>query len=273
MKQFLVNNPIRCLSVLALGILTTLAFDLTVDPYFDGTGTTEWVLYAFLFLVASPFRLFTYAALFLSYRLLAEHLAGRPGRVRTIAVVWSLLGVSLATLMWGQLALTDSFHFDPAIKRFKPEIMADAVPGWAGTGLFSGLTLAEVALGKDLAARYTWSVAIAAEFLGIVINGIAVALLLGHAARRGSFRRAWFAPVVSVLTLGVYSLIVPWSVVLDFDIFIGDALLGAALINALEIPGTLIFGGFTLPAVWVSLTAAVNVVLIALWTRESGTKC
>ena len=149
--------------------------------------------------------------------------------------------------------------------------MKRMTPDTAGPSVMDPeLRMAEVTLPQWRTALSTWPIAIGAEILALMLIPAGVARFMRHVAKWGRLRMAWLGPVVALALLVVYALAVGWSFDADYDVFIGDALLGAALYNAISLPWTLIYGGFTLPAVWVAVVAATNLLLIMRWDQEQA---
>lgn len=242
------------LLLLFLGIAATLVYDFSESIGAGSGNRLEWAV----FTVALVLRLFTYIVLFASCRLLAGKLAGSRKRTLQIATAWSLSGCGLAAFVWWQMAFGDALYYTPAIKRFTPDTQAGFAPGW---------TIAEVALGRARAAYYTWVSAIGGEFAAIALASLVTAFFLAHAGKSPRARRAALAPFVAFLVLLAYALIVGWSFDWDFDIFIGDALIGAMVFNGVFFVGTILYGNFASPSVWVALIAATNVAMLHAWKR------
>lgn len=238
--------------LLSLGIPATLLYDHAPTIGATSGSSLEWVLFA----LALILRLFTYLVLFASCRMLAQAISKPPRRAIVLALSWTALGMALAGLIWVMSATSDSLYYTPAIKRFTPDTIFQADPDF---------TIAQVALGTELAARYTWVNAISLEMIAILVSSLATAFCLKLVAgsRRGWL--AYLAPIVSVMVFLAYAFVAPWSFDWDFDFFIGDALVGVTLFNAISFPITLLYGNFTAPSVWVSLIAITNVALLMKW--------
>lgn len=265
MRQFLLSKPNLTLVALVSGIVSTLAYDYVasqnVESGVAGWIETVWIEWV-LFSAALPFRLFSYAALFFSFPLLAEQLRGQRQRLFCVTSAWFVSGLVLMLIVWSWMALSDNLGLGYAIKRMSPNTMAHFAPE---------LTLAEIALGSDLAKKYTWSTAISLEILALLLISISVAAFLWRVAHSKMLKVAFLAPAIPVLVLIAYNVLAPWSLDIDFDVFIGDALLGATLFNGLFLPLTLIFGGATAPSIWVGLIAVTNLFFVRAWSRkESG---
>ena len=260
MKQLLLNKPNTVLIALALGVLSTLAYDIvprgeaeTAIEHFFGVSWLERVLFA----ITLPLRIFTYAVLVFSFPLLAAHLNGQRKRLGQISSTWFVTALLLMSIVWCWMIFGDSLGQNPAVKRMSPNTMWDA--DW---------TMAQVALGKEGAKSYTWSVAIITEILALGIITTAVAAFTWWVGQSQSPNRALLTPAIPVLLLVAYVFLAPWTLVFDFDIFIGDALLGATLFNALLLPATLVFGGLSAPASWVGMIAATNVTFLRVWKSD-----
>lgn len=254
MKNFILTNPKTTLCLVFWGIVTTFIYDFSIELQYS--RISEWIAFSF----ALPLRIFTYVALFASCGLVADHLRGEVSRMIKLAAWWSVIGILLVTCMWIILSFESNLGNDPVIKRFTPDTMASFAPGW---------TMAEVAIGRDAAMRYTWQTAIGFEVVAVVATSIFTALfvyIIGTTKRKDL---ACLAPIISILLLMFYGrLVAPWSYTSSFDEFFGDAIVGTMLSNAGPFFFfTLIFGGFTAPAIWVSLIAFVNVTLIIQWGR------
>ncbi|MDA8747677.1 hypothetical protein N9M66_05655, partial [Litoreibacter sp.] len=259
MKQFLSRKPKAVLILLAFGILSTIVYDFVasngVEVRIGGWIENVWMEWT-LFAIALPFRLFTYVALFLSFPILASQLKYRKQRIVQLWMVW--FGASLVLLagLWCWVATSDTIGLGVSVKRMSPHTIAHFAPDQ---------TLATIALGSELAKNDTWMTAIGLEVLALLIATTVVAALTLLAANLRSSLWAILAPVSSVLVLVFYNQIAPWSLDIDFDIFIGDALLGTALLSAMFFPMTLLFGGATGFAIWISLIAASNLLFVWSW--------
>ncbi|MEL7025782.1 MAG: hypothetical protein AAGO57_00945 [Pseudomonadota bacterium] len=235
---------------LLFGIAATILND-HADIWGRQPGVGPWYWLAFW-----P-RLVTYFVLFLSFPFLARALANDPRRGLSLWLAWALSGIAIASFEWAHLTIVADPYITPSLKRHSPDTMASFAPGWK---------MAEIYLGRDY-PFYTWGSVIFAEMIGIIFVCGAVANYL-FAIRH---RRIWLgvlAPVVSVVGLHLYSLAAPWAFTIDFDHFIGDGLLGVTIFNVGGFPQNLLtYGGFTGPAVWVSLMALANVFFAWRWTK------
>lgn len=265
MRAVFRNHSTLLLVTLIFGVLSTLVLDFwAVDEVRRGT----WV-YELCSWVAFFFRLGTYSILFISCRLIAEELSGSVSRTVLLGVVWSLIGLFLAAIIWCHLAFSEEIYGSFHVVRFTP----DRPTGYAiyanGQKIHDYRTLAEMIL-RDEVGAYTWLSAIKREAVGIVALSFFVALFLAAMAFRGRLKAAYYAPFVSYLFLTIYRVIfAPWSFTWGSDPWVGDALLGAMAYNALFFFwSTIWFGGLAGPAVWVNLIAMTNLVLLTFWTRE-----
>ena len=241
-----------CLAVVAIGALATLVYDFS-DNFGAGSGTrTEWIFFS----MAQQCRLLTYALLFASFPVLSHMIANRPSRAASLAVLWAAPTIVMALGIWWHIGTGGELYWSPEIKRMTPDMPFPMDPDWR---------TAEVALGRERATAYSWTRAILTELAAIAAICAAVAAYLLLAARRGWRVGAALAPLVSIPLLVIYLLPAPWALVWDYDIFIGDALLGATLFNAIYSVDTLLFGGFAAPSIWVSVIVATNLLSIALW--------
>lgn len=255
MQEFILSKPQIAICLIFASIATTLIYDFS--GVFGFTETVEWIA----FTVALPLRLFTYAALFVSCGLVALHLKGNMGRTTALAAVWSFIGLALCFWMWWVLSSDPNIGQGYALKRFTPDTLADFAPGW---------TMAEVAIGKVAAARYTWFTAMGFEAVAIIAASTITSLYLHLFGTSKRYVLALFAPIVAMFVLVVYGLyFAPWSYTYSFDDFFGDALVGTMLFNAGPyLLLTPISGGFTAPAIWVALIALVNVAFLGRWSNH-----
>lgn len=256
---FIMKNQSLTIIALVLGLLSAVAYDMSeleASKGGESAGTP-------IFLVALATRIFTYIMLFYSCRGLVEALGAGLRRTLLLATIWSVLGLSIACFVWWQFGHGSQPFTSPEIKRFAPNTPADFAPGW---------TLSEVALGKSLAKTYSWVPAIGLEAIAIAVASFAAAFFLAVLAKYRLLGWAYCTPLVSFAVLIAYGLLVPWSFVWDFDIFIGDALVGAMLLNGLLLPMTLLYGGFLAPAVWIGLIAITNLLLMRAWRRADQAK-
>lgn len=254
MKRLLHKNCLLCAVLLILGVFSTIAFDFWATETPNLNDAIVYIVYW----TALVLRIFTYFILFLSCRVLADKLATHWTRTVILGSAWTVVGLLLAAITWWLLANGDAPYSSREVKRFTPVTLSDFAPGW---------TLAEVALGKDVAKLYTWYSAIQVEFIAIAIVSFWIALFLTIKARTQLTFHAYFAPIVAFALLLFYKLIVPWSFDWDFDIFIGDALIGPMIYNGVFSLLTLQYGGFAASAVWVGLIAFTNVLLIRIWSK------
>ena len=199
MKRVITQHPILCLLALAIGILSTLAYDLPLHLKFvPRESATADVLWA----VALPPRLVTYAVFFVTFPMLAEQLEGHPRREVTLFWAWSLPAVFLALLIWALLASGAPIYYTVTFKRFIPGMMAGFAPGYS---------LAEVALWSWRAALYSWPTAIGGELLALILIPAALVRYTRRVAEDGRLWRALFTPVRGVGLVIVYALVVGWS--------------------------------------------------------------
>lgn len=245
MSAILRNHPIIVLCILMFGLLSTLVLDLWAT---EGT----WVEEVFLWIAFFP-RIFTFLVLFVSCRLIAEELPGRAERTILLGSVWSLIGLGLAAVIWWHLAYAEGIHRGGAI-RFTPD--RPSLPDWLEGAVVTG-------------RNYTWRVAITREAVGIAAVSFVTAYFLSFMAQTGRLDATYYSPVVSFLFL-IFFYNAPWAFIWGPDVWIGDALLGAMIYNAIFFWPTICFGGLTGPAVWVALIAISNLVLLTLWTRDNA---
>lgn len=237
------------LIILALGGVATLILD-NMDS--EPATPAFWTM----FVIAFALRVPTYVIFFASFPLLASALRENADRWRSIAIAWFLGALTLVLANWIHLATVDAPYYTDTTKRFAPGTEAGFAPGW---------TMVEVALGRDRAKLYGWVTAISAEVIAILIISLCMALYLRRVSALKA-RYAYLTPVVGVALLLTYWLLVPWSYVFDFDIFIGDGLLGTAIDNVIMLPFTILAGGFTSPALWIGVIAATNILLARKWS-------
>ena len=256
------SRPKVVVVLLALGVLSSFAYDIVasngVEARIGGIIEKIWMEW-FLFAVALPFRLFTYAALFFSFLILVGLLKNRRKRLLHLWMAWLGNGFIVLVALWGWLATSETIGLGVSVKRMSPETMAHFAPD---------NTLAAIALGPELAKSYTWFSAISLELLAFIVATTVVATVLWWASNLRASAWAVLAPVSSVPVLILYMQFAPWSLNIDFDIFIGDALLGTTLLSVMFFPMTLLFGGATGYSVWISLIAAINLFFIWSWSEE-----
>ena len=259
MRRILFGKPYLTLVALACGIISTLAYDFVAEYHISNrvggwieTFWMEWVLFA----VALPFRLFTYCALFFSFPMLAELLRGQRQRLFHLTLAWFVTGLTLMLAIWCWMALTDSLGLGYSVKRMSPDTMAHFWPEQK---------LSVIALGNELAKTYTWTKAISLEVFALFTITIVVAIFMWLVAQFKVPKAAFLAPAMPVPILVLYNVYAPWSLDYDFDIFIGDALLGATLLYVETLPLSVIFGGATSSAVWIGLIAAINLLFVWTW--------
>lgn len=246
-ETFVFGKSLLTFGLLLLGILATILNDNPGSVLSMPSSPEAPVYFAALIL-----RVFGFAVLFLSFSHMARLMEGRTARVWQAALSWFVVSLGLMLLTWWMLARYGG-HYDYAIKRFLPDgAMASFADGW---------TLAEVALGKGFEA-YTWTNAIAVEAIAIAVICMGVAIFNGRFPKKAAF-----SPLVAFVLLVVYAALVPWAFVNSFDFFIGDGLLGTTLLNAGTLPWTILYGGFTAPAVWINLLAMVNVYCVQSWSE------
>jgi len=214
-----------------------------------------------VFALALPLRIFTYVSLFVSCGLVALHLKGNIARTTVLAAIWSVVGLALSFWMWWVLSNDPGLGQGLSIKRFTPDTLADFAPG---------RTMAEVAIGKDAAVRYTWFTAVGFEAVAIIATSAITSLYLHLSGTLKGFYLGLLAPIVAMCVLLTYNLyFAPWSYTPSFDEFLGDALVGTMLFNAGPyLLLTPITGGFTAPAIWVALIALVNAALLGRWKNH-----
>lgn len=251
MKAIFQNHATLLFTLLLFGVLSTLVLDFWAT---DEVRLGTWVEELFLW-IACFFRIVTFATLFIGCRLIAEELSGSANRTILLASIWSLIGLSLAAMIWCHLAFAEEIHSGGAI-RFTPDRPNE--------------TLDEVILSARASGAYTWKSAITREAIGIVTISIIIAYFLAFMGKSGRFGAAYFAPFVFVIGSQIYAIIAPWSFAWRGYSRIGDALIGAMDYNSLFIVDTLVYGGLTGPAVWVSLIAISNLVLLNLWKRKQA---
>ena len=236
--------------LLIFGVISTLVLDFWAT---EGTRKETWVEELALW-IALFFRIITYAAVFVSCRLIAEELTDSKKRTILVGSIWSLIGLFLAAFIWWHLAFVEEIHRAAAI-RFTPD--RPEIPDWLNEAVVSG-------------RGYTWRSAITREAVGIVTVSFFVAYFLSFAANSGRLDAAYYAPFVSFLFL-FFFYFAPWSFTWGPDVWIGDALLGAMIYNGLFFFwDTLWYGGLTGPAVWVGLIAISNLALLIMWKRKQA---
>lgn len=261
MKRLLLTRPILVLPVLAISAASTIAFEIW-GRHVSSAAADESMRALLLSVVVlfAPIRLFGYAALVVSFALLTDRLKPRPGRIVPLWSAWLAVSFALMIACWGLLATGDLT--DPGASsnhRMTPESISYFAPD---------LTMAEIALGREQAKSYTWTKAILFEAAAVFL-----ALTLG-AAITALAARARVAPVWSLAVAGYAALIAayltaaPWSFVFDFDIFLGDALLGPTFMSLLLSPITAMVGGAVEFEIWVAALAATNLAFVCAWAES-----
>ncbi|MEM9584959.1 MAG: hypothetical protein AAGA08_17735 [Pseudomonadota bacterium] len=156
---------------------------------------------------------------------------------RVYSIFWSVcLCIVIAPLVvpWVWLATSETIELSTVFKRMTPVSMAQFA---------NGKTLANIALGSELAPRYPWYSVIILDALSVLSTTSVVAAVLWSASN--SRYSVWpvLALITSVPDLKIYIQFVPSSLDIDIDIFIGDDLLGTTLLSFMIFPLTLLFGG------------------------------
>lgn len=184
--------------------------------------------------------------------LLGLRVAERPTRWRVVAGAW--VGLGLASVLAAALALST---------------FGDAIDLHACPRLWPGGEQPEAA--RTVLSDVGWE-ARGWSRSGVLVREmtatVAVALIAAVALRRCvDAGRAWVAgaavPVVVIGGLVAYQLLVPWSLVLDYDLFVGDALLGGATGELLFFPAPF----DPLASIAIGAAALAMGALILVWGR------
>lgn len=186
--------------------------------------------------------------------LLADRVSRRPERWRVVAAVWATLGVGVvlvvtAAIEWVTERIGNAAYWrlwpttvGPGEQRMLDEIGGHG-PGWTPTGITV----------RELSA--------------VVLVALAAALALRWCARRGAAPvAAIVVPVAVFIALLAYSATTPWSFRMDFDFFVGDAVLGATF-------GELVFvvAPFDpIGSIAIGLAALSMGALLAVWRPASA---
>lgn len=164
--------------------------------------------------------------------MLARAVGNRPRRAIVLAAVWCGLGVGLATLAGSNLTVLQDTYNGWQYKRLTP----DDYLFWLGARAEEERILGYVEgiFGPATEPEYTWSSMIRRENVWICVMGVLAAGTLCW-LRREPWKAVWAVPVNMFLSLSVYVLVVaPWSMLLVWDEFVGDRLLGSVALQLFE---------------------------------------
>lgn len=232
--------------------VAVVLFGIPATLYFDSVAAQADAIGGVLFTVAFIPRVITYVILFASFAPLARYVAEAPLRTRDAAVMWFWASLVLGIITWYWMGRIDQISGE-ALTLYGPSAVDD-----------TGAPLAQTAIG-DAAGFYRWVVVISVQAVALVAVSCAAALYLHRCASGNKYWQAVFTPFVATMMIGVYAFLVPWVYAVNVDVYIGDVLMGGMLLNAAVFTSTLVWGGITAPAVWVSVLTLCNLALMRRW--------
>ncbi len=159
--------------------------------------------------------------------LLAEKVAERPARWRAATGLWLVLGIGLVLSVVSRMAYVSDAASSVASWRLWPTTLSSDGRN----------TLAAYESLGGFGPRWTTGQVVASELLAVVTLALASGLALRRCARDGAPRLAVGAvPVAVMAVLLIYRMAAPWSFRVDFDFFVGDAVLGGTMGELLFFP-------------------------------------
>lgn len=153
--------------------------------------------------------------------LLAERIADHPRRWRVATALWVVLGAVVVVITTSAIGPVGEIVSDPTYHRLWPTTLTTQQAGFVD----------EVG---GFGSNWTPTQIVARELTAMVLLAVASGLTLRHCARIGFARAAAGAvPLAVIVVLVVYRTVAPWAFRVDFDFFVGDAVLGSTLAELL----------------------------------------
>lgn len=183
---------------------------MVIDRYIDSSAA---------FNVAWVFKLATIPSIPLLAGLCAERMGEHDHRWKQAAGLWVTIGVGFVSF----IAL---FHTQ------RPWALGDSAQSrlWPGSdveGRLGGVPELLSVFDDD----WTVGAVLSRELLAIVVIGVVISLVMRQAATRVPKLAAVLVPAATLALLYVYTKLAPWAMRIDFDFFIGDAVLGSTLLE------------------------------------------
>ncbi len=162
--------------------------------------------------ISHPLKWSTVVAMPLLVLRLAETMRARPRLYWQAPMLWAVTGVALVAGLTPYAAAIAEASAKPDASRL-----------WPGTE-----ALASTGADAKFDAAFTVNRIVASEILAMIAIAIVVGLVF-RAVRDVPIVAAALVPVSVVVSLIVYSLLVPGGFIMDYDPFIGDVVLGGVL--------------------------------------------
>lgn len=217
-------------ATLVYGILLPL-ISINIDWYPGSSDFTLWRKAALLLFwgISIAAKIVCLLCLMLLLSAIARRVHDRLNRWRTIAVAWATAGLALmgTSAIFGK-SIQSAIN-NEATRRMDPDNFRDMIDAHFLDEGADPLAILDHPAALD---NYTWSNMLAAEAIAICIIALIAALVLRAAAKR-SWRYSGVLVVAAIaLPTVVYAFaLVGWSAIFDYDIFIGDNILGALSIE------------------------------------------
>jgi hypothetical protein len=145
-------------------------------------------------------------------------------RAAVVAFVWVSIGLaSIAVATYASDYIQTAYN-DDAYRRIDPDNFVARI----GIGEGTGRDELRILDNPEAFDNYTWRQIIAREVAFTVLMAVAAAIAMRLASSRRPMLGALAVPLVLAVLLVIYvDVVAPWAYVLDYDVFVGDNILGS----------------------------------------------